>query len=387
MSGTGITVHCQRQDILVALQAADMVVPSSSAKPILTNLLLDARPDALEVIATDLQLGLRAFIRRIDVQVPGQVVVPAGKLVAILKESRSATVTLTLEEAGDRSQLVIDLADGTYRVPAVVGETFPEVSPFTDGGIQLRLAAVEVDRMIRKSAFAVDRERTSAVLAGVLLAGRERGVLMAATDGKVLGECRTDIDQDLGDEGFQAIVPASTIDKLKRVLDSGSVGEVDLAIASKLFFARLVVSPNGEEAAVQVELTSRLIDGAYPPYRNALPSLSDDQVRFRKSELASAVRRTALMTNASSRGIVMALESGSCQLSNLFNSTGSVVIPVECSYAGPGIRLGLNAQYLADVLKVLDQDDIDIELHGQGKGLIIREELATFLIMPITIAT
>ena len=86
---SALTVRCDRKDLLAALQTADAIVPANSAKPILTNLLLDARDGLLEIVATDQQVCLRAIIRRLEVESPGQAVVPARKLVGILKESVS----------------------------------------------------------------------------------------------------------------------------------------------------------------------------------------------------------------------------------------------------------------------------------------------------------
>jgi DNA polymerase III sliding clamp (beta) subunit (PCNA family) len=105
-------------------------------------------------------------------------------------------------------------------------------------------------------------------------------------------------------------------------------------------------------------------------------------VTFSAGELASAVRRAALMTNQTSRGIVMALEAGKAVFSNLNYTNGSVRIPVACDYNGLTCKLGLNAQYLSDVLKVWSKDRIDIEI---SRGLVMREPGVTYLIMPISL--
>ena len=88
------------------------------------------------------------------------------QLVAILKESESSTVLLTQELHEGSAQLRVDLADGQYRVPAVIGEEFPAVSTFAeaDAGDMFDLSAAELKRMISQTLFAVDREKTSAVL-------------------------------------------------------------------------------------------------------------------------------------------------------------------------------------------------------------------------------
>jgi DNA polymerase-3 subunit beta len=383
MSSPGFQLLCKLEDLLLALATADAVVPTNSAKPILTNLQLVAKDDRLEINATDMQVGLRATVRRLEIIRAGEVVLPARQLVGILKASRSPSLSLALESDGSHATVVIDLSDGCYRLPAVIGEAFPETSAFPDEGLRLELPVASLQTMIGKTAFAADRERSSAVLTGILLSGRGHEVAMAATDGKVLGEQVAKTTSELGDDGFQAILPAGTINHISRILSSGAKGDATIMLTGKVLFLRCLVGE--EDAKVQVELSSRLIDGVYPPYRNALPMSGGTPVIFQSEELASAVHRTALMTSTSSRAIVLELSPDGAQLSNLFVSSGSARIPVACTYAGAPQRIGLNAHYLGEVLKVFESDEVRLELYGPGKGIIIREPGATFLVMPITL--
>src|SRR5262249_49528815 len=129
-TATALKIRCEREDFLAAIQAADAVVPANSAKPILTNLQLDASEDHLEVIATDLHVGLRSIIKKVEIDRVAQAVAQARKLASILKESRWASVVMELDQKEDQSQLKISLSDGDSQIPAVLGEAFPPVSFF-----------------------------------------------------------------------------------------------------------------------------------------------------------------------------------------------------------------------------------------------------------------
>ena len=72
-------------------------------------------------------------------------------------------------------------------------------------------------------------------------------------------------------------------------------------------------------------------------------------------------------------------------LTNLTTTSGTARIPLSCQYQGPEQRLGLNAQYVADVLRAYDGDEVTLELNGPGRGILIREDQVTFLVMPITL--
>lgn len=378
-------IHCPREDLLLALQVADAVVPNNSANPIMNNLKLKVHQNRLEIFATDSQVGLRAIVRRIEADQDGQVIIPAKQLAGILKESSSSSVQLYLNTEKDHQLLMVKLSDGDYNLPIIAGSTFPNVSDFPNQENVLSLAGNKLDRMIKQTSFAVDRDRTSAVLSGVFISCRDDELILAATDGKVLAESVDKNESYANQEEFQAIIPTVTIGHLSRILSSHS-SDVDISVYKKIIFIRSVIGGGeGGSGTIQIELSSRLVEGTYPAYRNAIATRSETTVQFKTKDLTSAVRRTALLTSAASRGIVVNLSAHEAVLNNLNHTSGVARIPVKCNYNGPDIRLGMNAHYLSEVLKVLSDDDCTIELNGTGKGMIIRNESCCFLIMPITL--
>lgn len=381
MSEGTLALHCDRQHFLTAIQAADAVVPANSTKPILTNLLLDAKTAHLEVVATDQQVSLRCVVRRVEVRAPGQAVVSARQIAAIIKESSSATVSLELQSRGDTRVLHVELADGEYDIPAVVGETLPPVSAFPADVAPFAIAGARFEEMLRQTAFAMDKDRTSAVLSGLQLAIGGGELVCAATDGKVLGEA---VERGeafaMADGGtVQAVLPNGVVAHLQRIIGAAKPAQVEIAFAGRTVFARLAM-----DDGLQAELSGRLVEGTFPSYRGALAVTGNPTVGFATAELSSAVRRAALMTNQTSRGIVLTLDPGRAVFSNLNYTNGSVRIPVSCAYEGPTVKLGLNAHYLSDVLRAYRSERITIEM---GRGLVMRESGVTYLIMPISLPT
>nr|MBA3709325.1 hypothetical protein [Planctomycetota bacterium] len=224
---TALNLHCDRDHLLAAIQAADAVVPSNSTKPILTNLLLDAKKDHLEIVATDLQVGLRSIVRKVQVSGSGQAVVQARQLAVILKESSSQHATLLLEGRGDQSLLHIALSDGDYQIPAIIGETFPPVSFFPSDVRSIAINGSRFEEMVRQTVFAMDKDRTSAVLSGMYVAIGGGELVMAATDGKVLCEA-IEKREEFSGEPIQAVIPAITISHLQRILGTTQPDQIDL---------------------------------------------------------------------------------------------------------------------------------------------------------------
>ena len=76
-------IRCPKESLLAALQSASAVVPSRSPKPVLTNVKVEATRDAVVVMATDLEVGIRIELEGVETVAPGAVLLPSGRLTAI----------------------------------------------------------------------------------------------------------------------------------------------------------------------------------------------------------------------------------------------------------------------------------------------------------------
>jgi DNA polymerase-3 subunit beta len=376
-----LQLRADRERLLAAVAAADAVVPTTSTKPIQTHLLLEAKDGRVEVTASDSQVGMRAVVSGIDVMQAGMVVVQSRQLAMILKESSSPAVELQVIPTGDSVQLSVRLADGDYTLPLIIGESLPPVSFFPAEAKSLGLSGKRFEHMLRQTAFAMDKDRSSPVLSGLLVSISPGELCLAATDGKVLAEAVEKDDTFAAPEGetFQAVLPFGTVTHLVRILGSGQPDRVHLAFntTAKLVFARLRLSGD-----LTVDLTSRLVEGSFPAYRMAISGSATTVVTFDTPALASAVRRVSLMITAANRAVVLRLEKDKAVLENLPGVGGNARIPLPCQYGGNPARLGINAAYLSDVLRIFGGERLAIEL---GRGLIMREPGATYLVMPISL--
>ena len=77
-------IRCPKESLLAALQSASAVVPSRSPKPVLTNVKVEATRDAVVVMATDLEVGIRIELEGVETVAPGAVLLPSGRLTATM---------------------------------------------------------------------------------------------------------------------------------------------------------------------------------------------------------------------------------------------------------------------------------------------------------------
>ena len=118
-------ISCDREQLLHAFQTVASVAPSRSPKPILQNVKLEVTGDAVTLLATDLEVGIRHQVSGVDIQVPGTAVLSVTRFGSILRESNDQTLHLECDSTGitirgERSQFRLP-AENPDRVPASHG--------------------------------------------------------------------------------------------------------------------------------------------------------------------------------------------------------------------------------------------------------------------------
>ena len=135
-------------------------------------------------------------------------------------------------------------------------------------------------------------------------------------------------------------------------------------------------------------LSSNLVEGSFPPFEDVIPKDQDKRVEFDSSELTSAVRRAALLTNEESKGVRLAFADGSLTLSSRAPEMGEAEITVAAaSYQGDPIEIGFNPAYLTEALKHADSSSILVELKAPNKpGVIKVGGDFTYVVMPVNLS-
>jgi DNA polymerase-3 subunit beta len=137
-------IECQRDSLLAACQIVQGAVAARTTKPILANIKAVAHDDALTLMATDLDVGVRYELRGIKVSRAGAAILPVAKLVNILRESTDAEVKI---DAGkDTTHLTIGRSK--YDLPGGDPEEFPEFPAFEDKGEYHEITAGVLRTMI-----------------------------------------------------------------------------------------------------------------------------------------------------------------------------------------------------------------------------------------------
>lgn len=368
-------VVCDRSALLDALSMAQSVVPARSTLPILQCLRLTADAGRLVVAATDNDLALRLPLPQVDIKQDGEVVAPADKVVQIVRASEDAT--LSIESA--KGSVIIRGADAQFKVFGHDAKDFPATPEpsGTTGGCEIPAGSLR--RMIARTLFATAMENSRYAINGVLFDRSGRKLRLVATDGRRLalskGECST------GEGEQRSIVPTKALNVLLRLIDDPEAPVRLVVEGSQIRF----ILGEGEDAVV---LVSTLVEGQFPPFEDVIPKDHDKRVTIDSAELASAVRRAALLTNEESKGVRLAFGDNRLTLSSRAPEMGEAEIHVDLGeYQGEPIDIGFNPTFIVDALKVVDGGAVTLELKAPNKPGVLRQgNDFTYVVMPVSLA-
>src|SRR3954451_22452654 len=171
---------CQRDGLLSAFQLASAAIPAREVKPILRNFKAIADNGRFTLMATDLELGIRLDVLGMQIQEPGEAILPAQRMFAILRESREQELSL---EADAKACFVRGEAM-EFEMPSEDPTLFPDLPTFTEGKYH-EVDANTMREMIRRTAFAAaEGESARFAMTGVLCELDGDLIRMVATDGR-----------------------------------------------------------------------------------------------------------------------------------------------------------------------------------------------------------
>lgn len=377
-------VMCDRSALLDAINLVSSVVAPRSPRPQLTCVLLRAsKADAsLTLAGTDAEMSLVMSSSSVDVQQDGAALVPADKLRQII-QAHDSEPTITLE--CDDDMMTIRGRDAVYKVYGYSPDDFPEMPDFSAGDGSFTVDARDMDHLIARTIFATARENSRYAINGVLLNRKGKKIEMVATDGRRLALAKGTAAQ--ADDGSnQCIVPSKALNVLDKLISAHASDSVRLSVMPNQIVAT-VLDESGEPIA---SLSSNLVEGTFPPYEDVIPRDQDKKATFDTDTLTSAVRRAALLTNEESRGVRLTFnkdDGNKLTLSSRAPEMGEATIDVELKgYDGDAIEIGFNPAFIIDALKIIDDDEISLELKSTNKpGLIKSGPDFVYVVMPVNL--
>ena len=356
-----------------ALHRIAQATPTRSTIPILNNVLLSTISDhAMTLRTTDTEMGL---IKEVETEVGenGSICVEHKTLNEIVNEMPDTNISIS---ADSENKISISTNFGNYELVGVNPDEFPAI-PQIDNNKNVVINSKTLQRLIGKTTFAMSTDELKPALMGTLFEFNENGVNAIATDGHKLAVCaRTDF-KSKGYTG-NVIVPRKFLKFLPQHLEEQD--EITLSIGENY------ISVSFEKTTAY----SRIIDERYPDYKSVLPKDNEKKVKGVKDEVLSSIRRVSILSNRTTRQIVLHLGPDNCTISTEDpEKASSAKEDIALEYTSEKMNVGYNANYLIEIISHLDTENFLMHLKTPiSAGLIFPEkqqenEELTMLLMPM----
>lgn len=346
-----------RETIVKPIQQVMGVVERRQTLPVLSNLLMIARDNELEVTATDLEVELVATAE-MPIEEGGEITLPARKLSDIARNlPEGASVSLTVS---DQKGLVRS-GRSRFQLATLPAEEFPRVE---DIGTTASFTMAEKDlrTLLEKTQFAMAVQDVRYYLNGLLLEISAEGVRAVATDGHRLATCFMPATVEM-DEAKKVIVPRKGISELIRLLE-----DTDQPATIELGENHIRVALPG------LRFTSKLIDGRFPDYQRVIPQDSNKTLLADRSWLRQALTRTSILSNEKYRGIRLTLSPGVLKIQAHNPEQEEAEEEIEVEYDGEELEIGFNVTYILEALNVTEGEKVTLSVKDQNSSCLIQAQ-------------
>ncbi len=363
-----------KAELVKELGLAQGVVEKKTTIPILSNVLVEARGDVIELTATDLEIGVRSSCAA-KVVGEGSVTIPAKKLLDYVRLLDEGEIAVRLQE---NFWVQITAKRSRTRIVGMSRENFP-VLPQLPAVLAHVPAGLLLD-MINKTIFAISSEESRYTLNGSLLIVRSDSLIMVSTDGHRLAHVESPYSSGVPAE-VRALVPKKALAEIQRLLaEVAGDSKVDFGRGENHLFFRV-----GGRL-----LISRMLTGQFPNYEAVLPQENNRVVVLDREKLTAALRRVSQFADERSHAIRVQLGQDEVKLSSSSSDTGESEESLESEYSSEPLQIGFNAQYLLDFLAAANTGPVRFELKDEqsaGQLRPVGEDGARYryIVMPMRV--
>jgi DNA polymerase-3 subunit beta len=363
-----VKFRCERDVLADAVGSAGRAATNRTGTlPVLAGVKLQVAGDSLTVTGTDLELTIRLTVD-VGGERDGAAVVPARLVGDIVKALPAGAVQIELTA----DELSISAGRSQFSVRPLALDDYPTLAEPTADGVTLQASAMS--DALRQVVRAASTDDARAVLTGVLLAAEDDGLRMVATDSYRLAVRDLPESSVLG-TGQKVIIPGRALGELSRVM--GDVQELTVRLGER--------EATFESGTTRV--STRLIEGEFPNYRNLLPSSYPNMLTFGKAAMLEAIRRVKILAQDSTP-VRLTLGGDTVQLTAITQDVGNATEEIDATYEGAEMTVAFNPDYLSAGIDAIDSDDVTLATMDPMKPAVLRgvgHDDYLYLLMPVRV--
>jgi DNA polymerase-3 subunit beta len=359
-----VKISAGQEQLGHGLRIAGRAVATRSPLPITTNILLQTEEGRLKISATNLDIAISTWIEA-TIAEEGAITLPAKLLTEFVDTLPGGTVDIHVKRGTHSAHITSSRYDANIR--GMSADDFPVIPTSTDEAAASINAGL-LKEMIEQVAFATAMDDTRPMLTGVLATFSGSQLSLAATDGFRLAMRNGELSASASGD-FGVIVPARTLSELAKILPDGEA------------LVEMSVTPNRNQVvfrAENVHVVSRLIEGTFPNLKPTIPTKFSTQAVVRTGDLLKATKIASFFSRDNSNAITLEIQPpenggmGNIVVSGAAAELGEDRGEIDAVVQGTSARVQFNSRYVADVLGVVQSEQVGLDISGPHSATVIR---------------
>ncbi len=340
------------------VDAVNWVARSLSSRPIkpeLLGIMIDV-DTSITLTGSDLETSTKAILKA-DISTKGKVLVPGRLLAEIARSLPNKPITFNL----DGTRVLVTAGAAKFTLPTLSVSEYPNLPelPETAGVIPSDVFANAVNQV----AIAAGKDDSLPTLTGVHIEINKNTIVLAATDRYRLAVRELNWQAKTPDIEINTLVRARTLSDAAKSLTVHS--QVTLALSQSTSNEKLI----GFLSELKT-MTSRTLDGVFPPFKHLLPSESIAQATIEVAPFLDSVRRVALVTDKTVP-LRLIFSGKTLQLEAGVGEDAQATEELDIVYNGEEINIAFNPQYLTDGLQAIGTLFVQIDFTGASKPAVL----------------
>ncbi len=364
-------IVCSKQNLVNGVSIVSKAVPNNTTMNILECILINASKDSITLTANDMDLGIETMIEG-ETIIEGSIAIEAKMLSDVVRKLPDDDITI---ETNIDFETTISCGELVFRISSKPGDDFTGI-PSIEKNDTISVSMLTLKDIISKTIFSIGSGDVNRIMAGAHLIIKNDQMRITTLDGHRISIRKVQLKNIYPEK--DVIVPGKALSEISKIIPFDADKDVSISLTNT-------------HALFEFDTTvvvSRLIDGNYISVDKMMSSDYETKVTVSKKNLFDCVDRSLLFSKeGNKKPIVIEINDTMMNLS-VKSSLGSMNEKIDVKKQGKDIRIGFNPKFILDVLKVMDEEEIDMYFVNSKAPLYIKDasESYVYMVLPVNLS-
>lgn len=363
---------CNQRILSQGISSVQKAISSRSPLPILKGIYIEIDEDELRLVGNDLELGIEANIKDVEIKKEGSCVVDARLFGEIIRKLPDSPVEIDVD---DQFNIHIKCENSKFNLRGYSPDEYPKL-PSVEEDYFYDLPEDLLKNMIKQTVFSISQDENRTILTGELMEIEDGKISLVALDGYRLAIRSGYVNTDLGNR--KVVIPGKALVEISRLIEEE---EENIKISFTDKHALFVFK--------ELKVITRLLEGEFMNYKQIIPKEENLRIQLNTKEFLKSIERASLMAREGKNNLVkFQIEKDSLHISSN-SEMGEVDEVIKIDAEGESIEIAFNSRYLIDALKVIDSEEIYMHFISPVSPCLIIPcdgTMYTYLLLPVRIS-